>query len=897
MKKFFVIAFAAMLCAFAAGAQIVTTSPELLQESSENVVLTFHADSPMGNNGLKGVTASTAVYAHVGAITNKSNGAWKFAPEWLDNSAKYKLTYVSANTWNLTIGDMRTYFGMTDAAEHVEKIALVFRDATGSKEGKTAAGGDILVNVAPEGYQMQLKHNASSLIIKSTTTITFTAVVSEASNITMTVNGTQFGSVSNSDRLVASHKFSAYGNYDIVATSTAGGKTISQKLTVVYPAPSEAGTYPGGVPKMGAVRNSDGTVTFCLAAPQKTSAVLVPSWDNYEILGKNSMKYQDYQGQRYFFVTVSGLDNTSYYPYYYLVDGTYKVGDPYARLVLDPYSDKWLENTWPGMPEYPYDKFDDVMLAVYKGNFDTDFNFDSFTIPDKENLIIYEMLIRDWNGTEGKANGEGTINMARSRIGYLKNMGVNAVEVMPVMEFNGNNSWGYNTNFYMALDKAYGSPQQFKSFVNECHQQGIAVILDIVLNHSDGLHPWYQMYPISSNPFYNQTAPHDYGVLNDWKQENPLVQQQWKDVLQFWLKVYNVDGFRFDLVKGLGTSYPSGTEAKNDSRIAVMKRLHANMMEVKADAIHINENLAGNTEENEMAADGQLNWNNQSNNSISFANGNASSADLSYYDSEKCSRTAFSTVSYAESHDEQRMGYAQNTSGVSAVKGKKEVSMKRLGQVAVQLLMTPGPKMIWQFGEFGADENTKNSSGNNTDPKKVIWSYAEDADRAALASTYNAMCNLRTDNPELFTSGATFETTGFGNNLTTMRQMRVAYGNKEVVAVINPLTSTASRNIPVSLAKTISKTNYQVINASKGQENISFLSSSTLAVSLPGNSYVVFATSNVAGVDDIVADDTADVDAPVEYFNLQGVPVSSDNLAPGLYIKRQGRNTEKVLIH
>ena len=103
-----------------------------------------------------------------------------------------------------------------------------------------------------------------------------------------------------------------------------------------------------------------------------------------------------------------------------------------------------------------------------------------------------------------------------------------AVELMPIMEFNGNNSWGYNTNFYFAPDKAYGTPDDYREFIDKCHEAGIAVILDIVFNQSDGLHPWYQMYPIASNPFYNATAPHDYSVLNDWKQENPLVQQQWK---------------------------------------------------------------------------------------------------------------------------------------------------------------------------------------------------------------------------------------------------------------------------------------------------------------------------------------------------------------------------------
>ena len=179
------------------------------------------------------------------------------------------------------------------------------------------------------------------------------------------------------------------------------------------------------------------------------------------------------------------------------------------------------------------------------------------------------------------------------KIPYIKSLGVNAVELMPIMEFNGNNSWGYNTNFYMAPDKAYGSPKEYKDFIDECHRNGLAVILDIVFNQTDGLAPWYQMYPASSNPFYNATSPHGWSVLNDLNPGYALVEQHYKDVLQYWLREYNVDGFRFDLVKGLGDngSYGSGTDGFNQSRVDRMKRLHAAIREVKPDAIHINEQI------------------------------------------------------------------------------------------------------------------------------------------------------------------------------------------------------------------------------------------------------------------------------------------------------------------
>lgn len=913
MKKVF--ALTALLLAFAisAGAQIVTHTPAILQESSRNVVLTYHADAPEGNNGLLGVTASDPVYVHIGAITNKSNNSWKFAPTWGDNAAKYKLTYVGPNTWTLSLGNMREYFGMSDATEHIQRIALVFRNGNCSKEGKTAGGGDIFVDVEPEGYQMRLSSSPSATLVSKPMQVTFTVDVTAPSQIALYVNDTQIKSESDATQLTASYNIAMQGSYAVRATATSAQGSIERTLSIAYPGSSEAGTYPGGVPKMGAVRNADGTVTFCLAAPGKSSVVLVPSWDNYEILGKNTMQYQDYDGQRYFFTTVSGLDNSTWYPYYYIVDGTHKVADPYARLILDPYSDKWLdESIWPDMPKYPYDRFDDVVLAVYKGDFDNSYEFREFQIPDHRNLIVYELLVRDFTGTEGQANGEGTLRKALEKLPYLADLGVNVIELLPVMEFNGNNSWGYNTNFYFALDKAYGAPDDLRDFVDQAHRHGIAVVLDIALNHSDGLHPWYQMYDRNANPFYNAEAPHAYSVLNDWKQENPLVQQQWKDALQFWMKSYNVDGYRFDLVKGLGTSYPGGdTESFNQSRIDIMKRLHSHLTEVKPDAIHINELLSRDTrEENAMAADGQLNWNNQNGNSRNYAAGLTTGNDLKYFDDEKCSRTKNSLISYAESHDEERMAYSARNSSVAAIKNNEAAMCNRLGQVAVQMLLTPGSKMIWQFGELAADQTTKNQDGsNNTDPKLVIWDNLANPNIKALHDTYKALCHFRKDNPDLFING-TATLTGFANGINSNRVIRYTNGDQEVMAFIRCTVAGTGTQLVGGASTVLNASNSQLIASSADFSQTLQGTGTSVRVQLKPNEYAVFATLNTAGVDDITADDATGATVSggigeiiingdyrhVTVHNLQGVAQGSLRVAPGLYLVNVDGHTTKVLV-
>ncbi len=910
MKKLFSLFITAiLLTSFSGFAQVMTTSPAILQENSKNVVLTFHADK-CGVAALQNLPSSTALYVHTGVITDKSNGAWTHVvTDWSVNNAKNKLNYVSKNTYTLNVGDINTYYGVP-SDEKVLKLCFIARTAAGDVQTK-----DLFIDVQEKGFQMALTSDVDSYVISGTTTINFTVNTSENANISLKVAGKEIASATSAMELKKGYTFKSRGYYEVVATATSGSKTLTKSVTVAYPNPSPAKPYPGGVPKMGAVKNSDGTVTFCLAAPNKSSVILIPSWDDYQTLDKNVMNYQDYQGYRYFWTTVSGLDNKTAYPYYYLVDGTTKVGDPYAHLVLDPYNDKWMaSDIYPDKPLYPYDKFDDVMLAVYQGNLD-DYKFSDFTIPDHKNLVVYEMLFRDFTGennTDGTGSGTGTIKKAIEKFDHIVKMGVNCVELMPIMEFNGNNSWGYNTNFYMAPDKAYGSPKDLKDFIELCHVNGIAVVLDIVFNQSDGLHPWYQMYPISSNPFYNENAPHDYSVLNDWKQDNPLVQQQWVDAIKYWMTAYNVDGFRFDLVKGLGdnNSYGGGTEGYNSSRVARMTKLHAAIKSVKPNGIHINENLAGDREENEMAADGQLNWSNINYDSGRYAKASSNeSSTMSGFYAPWSNRTQFSTVSYAESHDEERIGYiAMET---SALKSQIKLRMRRLGSVAATMLMTPGPKMIWQFAEVGADQTTKNSSGNDTSPKKVCWDYLDDQYRAALYQNYCELGAVRKDNADLFSSESTsYVRDGFANTMTSARSIVIKNGTKEIAVLFNPAMS-GNKAVTASVSL-IKSGNAQILSKSEGiTATTPTFASGKVTFTVPGNSYVVIGTSNIAGVEDVINDEIKDnvtvyggngeIVILGEYknanvYNVSGQEIGSLNVPAGLYIVKVDNKSYKVLV-
>lgn len=931
MKNFYFALVAYLLAAAVPTfAQIVKSSPAPLQESSTDVVLTFNAASNLSNKGLYNLSDASDVYAHIGVLTNKSTteSDWQYVvTPWPQsgndqaaNTDKNRLTKIAANTYTLAIGDIRSYFGITDPDVKVNKLAMVFRTADGKRECKTADGGDITVDVVPEGFAIDFSQDFEGTTINANTSVTYLLQSTETADLTITVNGTKVAGQSGAKSLSTTYDFDTRGIYTVVASAVKGSDTLTKTLQMNYSQPSPAQDYPGGTPVMGTVRNDDGTVTFCLAAPGKTTAMLIGAWNDYMYSDESLMKYQDFEGNRYFWTTVGGLADDVWYPYYYCVDDTYNVADPYAHLILDCWSDKYERpEVWPDRPLYPYDKFSNVMMGVYRGDID-DYTFSPFEIPNHDNLVVYELLFRDFTGVEdGLAGGVGTVRQAIAKIPYIKELGFNAVELMPVMEFNGTNSWGYNTNFYFAPDKAYGSPTDYKDFIEACHREGIAVILDIVFNQSDGLHPWYQLYPIASNPFYNQTAPHDYSVLNDWNQDNALVQQQWTDALRYWLTAYNVDGFRFDLVKGLGDndSYKNGTEAYNQSRVDRMKRLHEVIKSVKPDGIHINEDLAGDKEETELGNDGQLQWANVNWTSCQFAMGwDDGDNDLSrFLATADGNRPWGSTVSYAESHDEQRVGYKCGMWGNGAIKTDVGTMCARLGTLAVQMLMTPGPKMVWMFGELGDQQNTKNTDdSNNTAPKMVDWRMLDDPDRAYLHDTYRAAIQLRMRNPDLFSRDAQFSASNMNSKFSSARVMRVATADKEIIVFINPAVSGASKAVAAT-STIITPQAYQLAWASPGFEPVLQGGGNSLSVQVPAGSYAIFASESTSGADniEITAKATAAGGRRVitiagEYTSLSICDLAGRSItmaaqarqipvSPGIYLVTLDGRTTKVAVH
>ena len=549
--------------------------------------------------------------------------------------------------------------------------------------------------------------------------------------------------------------------------------------------------------------NQDGSVTLVLYDKDKKNAsydwcYVIGDFSQWQRKSEYAMKRDDAAGCWWY--TFTGIDPDKEYMFQYYLgkkDGTVaKVHDPYTEIVYDGYNDKYITSTtYPDLPAYP--EGTSGLVSAFKVNKDSySWQNSSFSVSDPDDLVIYEMHFRDFTST-------GDINGAMEKLDYLQDLGVNAIELMPVQEFEGNDSWGYNPCSYFALDKAYGTRNMYKEFVDACHSRGIAVLVDVVYNQATGAHPYAKLYwdatnnkTASNNPWFNVDAPHPYSVFHDWNHEFDLTREHVKNSLRYLLYEYKVDGFRFDLTKGFTNKSSTESTASNydQSRIDILKDYNDAIRNVKSNAIVILEHFCAQDEEKALAQAGMKVWRNMNNAYCQSAMGFSSDSDFSGLWTGS-SMPFGSYVGFMESHDEERTAYKSKAYGNSAIMGSVAARMKREALNAAFFLTVPGPKMLWQFQELGYDVSIE--TGGRTGKKPLHWEYYDDADRKALYDTYASLLKFRKENPEFFKSDASFSWKVGTSNWTSGRTITCKAGNKSFVVVGN--FDTAEHTITVSL--------------------------------------------------------------------------------------------------
>lgn len=526
-------------------------------------------------------------------------------------------------------------------------------------------------------------------------------------------------------------------------------------------------------------------------------------------------------------ITLTGLEPGREYAFQYYVgmkgEDPIRLADAYTTKVLDPDNDQYIPaSTYNESLTYP--EGGRGIVATFNTQPEQySWAVADFQMPSAESLLIYELHLRDFTET-------GDLEGAMAKLPYLKALGINAIELMPVQEFDGNDSWGYNPCFFFALDKAYGTPRMYKEFIDACHQAGIAVLFDVVYNHATGSCPLAKLYwdaannkTASNNPYFNVDAPHPYSVFHDFNHESTLVRKFIKRNLQYLLTEYHIDGFRFDLTKGFTQQSSTEATASNydASRVAILKDYYEAIREVKEDAFVVLEHFCDTREETELAQAGLHLWRNMNNAYCQSGMGwEDESAFTSLYEKEP------DWVGYMESHDEERVAYKQKTYGNYDFKTNLATRMDQLEVNAVFFLTVPGPKMVWQFGEMGYDVSIEENG--RTGRKPLHWEYLEDADRKSVHDTYVHLAELRNAAPELFDATGTFT---WKVAVTNWANGRILYSESVTGKKLMVMGNFTNAAINVSLpAEGGDWTNYMT-----GETE-----TLTGSVSLPAHGYVVY---------------------------------------------------------
>ncbi|SMG18022.1 Por secretion system C-terminal sorting domain-containing protein [Marivirga sericea] len=479
------------------------------------------------------------------------------------------------------------------------------------------------------------------------------------------------------------------------------------------------------------------TVHLVLTAPNKENVFLIGTFNNWSLSDQYLMKKDGDQ----FWLEVSALIPGEEYQFQYLVDGEITIADPYAEKIGSEYDDPEIirDNRYPELMPYPSGKTSHAVSYLQTNKTQFDWTDSDFQRPANEDLVIYELLIRDF--TELR-----TYKAVTDRLDYLEDLGINAIQFMPVMEFEGNLSWGYNPYSMLALDKFYGTEYDFKTLVNEAHSRGMAIILDIALNHQFGRNSLARLYnegdygnPTSQNPWFNTSPRHDFNVGYDMNHESQYTQDYVDRVVAYWLEEYHVDGYRYDLSKGFTQKSTLGNVGAwgqyDASRVALLKRMADEQWSVDPDSYVILEHFAENTEEKELAEYGMMLWGNENHNFRNLAKGN--SANVSGLSYQVKGWNEPHVIGYMESHDEERVAWdLKNSSSQNLAQ-----QMQRLKLNAALFFLVPGPKMIWQFGEFGYDEELNN---DRLGVKPTRWEYLDDPERNKLFQVYQSLIKLKT---------------------------------------------------------------------------------------------------------------------------------------------------------
>lgn len=708
--------------------------------------------------------------------------------EWTNSVESQKLTDNGDGTYSIRFVPT-TFFGATG----IGKIGVLAKTDDGSHQTTD-------FNIEVGSFQLTLTNPTDEVsIVNSGDPLTISASSSLAANFDLFANGASIETQTNTSSFSYNYPVTQTTNFKLTATSISDGTVLTEEFTAVVNAtPAQAAVPDGMQDGINWSADTPNSATLVLFAPGKNFVHVIGNFNDWKISDSYLLNY-DPATQR-FWITLNNLTQSNVL-FQYVIEGTIRVADPYSTYVLDEFNDPYIDaSTFSDLPSYPSGKTEFMVTWFQTDPTEYQWQTTEFQRPEQKDLVIYELLIRDFVEAH-------SYDAVIEKLDYLQNLGINAIELMPVSEFDGNISWGYNPAFHMALDKYYGDKNDFKAFVDAAHARGMAVILDVVYNHATGQNPYYRMWndcngcytgtPTPENPFFNVSDPNTaFQFFNDIDHESTATQAYIDRMNEFWLTEYHIDGYRFDFTKGFTNTSGDGG-GFDQSRIDILTRMYDEIRAVDLTAYVILEHFAPNDEETILIEHrattnsqepGMMVWSNHNYNYNEGTMGFPEDSDFSWISYQEHGWTTPSNVGYFESHDQERLMYKNLEYGASNSSydvTNLNTALSRMELAGAFFFTIPGPKMIWQFGELGYDysinycEDGTINSDCRTAPKPIHWDYFNVPERKAVYEVWSKLIMLKQNEPIFSTSNFSMDV-GNANGLKSIHLTNNDPGTEEI---------------------------------------------------------------------------------------------------------------------
>lgn len=469
------------------------------------------------------------------------------------------------------------------------------------------------------------------------------------------------------------------------------------------------------------------SIEFSLFAPYNKEAALVGCFSDWKEI---PMK----KGKDGYYRTQVELEDGSYQYKFKVRSKSWFVEPDQWVEIVDPYATDIDDPTQNGV----------VRIKEGKKIIDTYvWKHDDKPLPNDHELVIYEVHVADFSGGEDDPYARGKYKHVVEKLDYLCELGVNAIELMPVKEYPGDRSWGYNPRYFFATESSYGTTAELKHLIDECHGKGIRVFLDGVYNHSESSCPLTQ---IDHDYWYHHSAkdaefnwgPEFNYEHYDEKLDTYPARKFIGDTIRFWVGEYHIDGIRYDAARQIGNYDFLGWVAQEAKQAAGNKPFY---------------NVAEYVPENPSITnlDGPMDacWHDSFYHMITPILCGESFDLEQLKDALDGKRQGFmgatNIVNYLGNHDHNRLMVELGNKGIL-----DEAAFKRVKLGVVLQMTAMGIPLIWMGEEFGEYKP------KTIDTAKIDWTLLAHENNEGLFKYYKGLIYLRKMNHALYTENIEF---------------------------------------------------------------------------------------------------------------------------------------------